>query len=57
MATSPRCDDVSLAHALDDPDAQEELESTVAVDDMAPALWKTASRGVSGVDGGELPTD
>ncbi|WP_250623910.1 hypothetical protein [Pinirhizobacter soli] len=37
VATSPRCDEVSLGHALDDPEAHEAFESTVADDDMACA--------------------
>jgi len=58
MPTSPRCDDVSLAHALDDPDADEALELIVSIDDMASARWKTGSRGeLSDADGGELPAD
>lgn len=58
MATCSRCDEVSLAHALDDPDADETLEPIVAIDDIASARWKTGSRGeLSGDDGGELPAD
>jgi hypothetical protein len=37
VAMCARCDEVSLDHAMDDPDALEEFESTVADDDMASA--------------------
>jgi hypothetical protein len=58
MATSPCCDEISLADALDDSDADETLEPIVAIDDMASARWKTGSRGeLSGDNGGELPAD
>ncbi|HMH67483.1 MAG TPA: hypothetical protein VK519_06145 [Pinirhizobacter sp.] len=58
VATCPRCDDESLAHALDESDAHEEFESTVRLDDMASARWKTGPREVfADDDGGELSAD